>query len=94
MLVVVDHPLTPLAITHAPPLPTTLAATFRHAGGTICFALDEIVARGADPSMIRVIALVAAPPALQLMNKKYPGLRVSARRLPWHKKYPGLRVCA
>jgi hypothetical protein len=36
-------------------------------------ALQEIVARGADPANIRVIAVVAAPPALKLMADTYPG---------------------
>jgi len=45
-------------------------------GGTMVYALDELVARGADPSMIRVVALVCAPPALSKMNGRYPGLKV------------------
>lgn len=36
-------------------------------------ALQEIVARGADPANIRVVAVVAAPPALKLMADAYPG---------------------
>lgn len=35
--------------------------------------LQEIVSRGADPANIRVVAVVAAPPALKLMADAYPG---------------------
>lgn len=45
-------------------------------GGTMMQALQEIVSRGADPANIRVIAVVAAPPALKLMADAYPGLKV------------------
>jgi hypothetical protein len=36
-------------------------------------ALQEVVSRGADPANIRVVAVVAAPPALKLMADAYPG---------------------
>jgi uracil phosphoribosyltransferase len=36
-------------------------------------ALQEIVSRGADPANIRVVVVVAAPPALKLMADAYPG---------------------
>lgn len=45
-------------------------------GGTMMQALQEIVSRGADPANIRVVAVVAAPPALKLMADAYPGLKV------------------
>jgi hypothetical protein len=43
------------------------------AGGTITAVLDDIIARGAVASNIRVIAVVAAPPALKRLADKYPG---------------------
>ncbi|KAI3434443.1 hypothetical protein D9Q98_002520 [Chlorella vulgaris] len=43
-------------------------------GGTLMQVLDDIVARGASPSMIRVISIVCAPPALKLLGEKFPGL--------------------
>jgi hypothetical protein len=46
-------------------------------------ALQEIVARGADPANIRVIAVVAAPPALKLMADTYPGAQHR-----WHSRIP------
>lgn len=45
-------------------------------GGTMMQALQEVVSRGADPANIRVVAVVAAPPALKLMADAYPGLKV------------------
>lgn len=45
-------------------------------GGTIVQVLADMVARGADPKNIRVIAVVAAPPALKLLSEQFKGLRV------------------
>jgi len=45
-------------------------------GDTICHVLDEIVRRGADPGSVRVVAAVAAPPALGRLSERFPGLRV------------------
>lgn len=38
--------------------------------------LDDIVARGADISNVRVVSVVAAPPALTKLSERYPGLKV------------------
>lgn len=43
------------------------------AGGTIGLVLDEIVRRGASVNMIRIVGIVAAPPALKMLSEKYPG---------------------
>lgn len=45
-------------------------------GGTIGLVLDELIKRGADVKLMRVIGIVAAPPALKLLSERYPGLRV------------------
>jgi uracil phosphoribosyltransferase len=45
-------------------------------GGSILVALEELTRRGADPTLIRVLSVVAAPPALQRLNQSYPGLIV------------------
>ena len=42
-------------------------------GGTMLQVLADIVARGADTSNIRVVAVVAAPPALKQLSERYPG---------------------
>ena len=38
--------------------------------------LSDMVARGADPANIRVLSVIAAPPALQKLNDNFPGLVV------------------
>jgi uracil phosphoribosyltransferase len=45
-------------------------------GGTIVAAIEELVSRGVNHKLIRVIAAVAAPPALEKLSKKFPGLHV------------------
>lgn len=45
-------------------------------GGSIIMALDEITSRGANPELIRVISVVAAPPALQKLGQQYPSLTI------------------
>ncbi len=45
-------------------------------GGSIMKALDEIAQRGADISLIRIISVVAAPPALQQLNTHYANLNI------------------
>ncbi len=45
-------------------------------GGTIIAALDLLIGCGADPSLIRIINVVCAPPALQKINQKYPSIQI------------------
>ncbi|KAJ7551210.1 hypothetical protein O6H91_06G004600 [Diphasiastrum complanatum] len=45
-------------------------------GGTIVAAIEELTSRGADVKNLRVVAAVAAPPALKILSEKFPGLRV------------------
>ena len=45
-------------------------------GGSIMKAMDEIAQRGADISLIRIISVVAAPPALQQLNTHYANLNI------------------
>ena len=49
------------------------AARLCTAGGTIAKVVDDLVQRGASPAFIRVVAVVAAPPALKLLSEKFPG---------------------
>ena len=49
------------------------AACVCTAGGTIAKVVDDLVQRGASPAFIRVVAVVAAPPALKLLSEKFPG---------------------
>lgn len=45
-------------------------------GGSIMTAMAELTQRGADPALIRIVCVVAAPPALQKLSAAYPGLIV------------------
>jgi uracil phosphoribosyltransferase len=45
-------------------------------GGSIMTAMAEIINRGGDPALMRVISVVAAPPALQRLSEKYPSLNI------------------
>ncbi|KAG8647670.1 uracil phosphoribosyltransferase isoform X2 [Manihot esculenta] len=45
-------------------------------GGTIVAAIDLIKERGVENKQIKVISAVAAPPALQKLSEKFPGLHV------------------
>lgn len=45
-------------------------------GGSISMAMAEITGRGVDPALIRLISVVAAPPALQKLSQNYPGLNI------------------
>ncbi|KAK2972295.1 hypothetical protein RJ640_014353, partial [Escallonia rubra] len=47
-------------------------------GGTIVAAIDLIKDRGVDNKQIKVVSAVAAPPALQKLSDKFPGLHVYA----------------
>lgn len=37
-------------------------------------AMAELMKRGIDPALTRIISVVAAPPALQKLSAAYPGL--------------------
>ncbi|MDY6939209.1 MAG: uracil phosphoribosyltransferase [Cyanobacteriota bacterium] len=45
-------------------------------GGTIMAVMQELVDRGADPSLVRIISVIAAPPALQKLGSTYEGLAI------------------
>ena len=45
-------------------------------GGTLSVALEELVKRGADLALTRVVCVVAAAPALQRLSEAYPALTV------------------
>lgn len=47
-------------------------------GGTITTVMAELTQRGVDPSNVRIISVVTAPPALQKLNIDYPGLVIYA----------------
>jgi uracil phosphoribosyltransferase len=45
-------------------------------GGTIMAAMAELTRRGIDPALVRIISIVAAPPALQKLSVAYPSLNI------------------
>ena len=45
-------------------------------GGSIMAAMAELTQRGVDPSLTRIVCVVAAPPALQKLSVAYPGLKI------------------
>lgn len=45
-------------------------------GGSMMAAMKELTSRGADPNLMRIISVVAAPPALQKLSVEYPGLNI------------------
>ena len=45
-------------------------------GGSIMMAMQELTSRGVDPSLIRIISVVVAPPALRKLSAEYPGLNI------------------
>ncbi|MDX2257154.1 MAG: uracil phosphoribosyltransferase [Pseudanabaenaceae cyanobacterium bins.39] len=45
-------------------------------GGSIITTLKLLTERGADPTKIRIINALCAPPALQLINQQFPSIQV------------------
>lgn len=45
-------------------------------GGTTMAAMKELTQRGVDPALVRIVSVVAAPPALQKLSAAYPGLNI------------------
>ncbi|MDZ7960662.1 MAG: uracil phosphoribosyltransferase [Aulosira sp. DedQUE10] len=45
-------------------------------GGSMMAAMAELTQRGVDPALIRIVCVVAAPPALQKLSVAYPSLNI------------------
>ncbi|HEY9670601.1 MAG TPA: uracil phosphoribosyltransferase [Waterburya sp.] len=45
-------------------------------GGSMALAMSELIKRGVDPALTRIISVVAAPPALQKLSADYPTLTI------------------
>ncbi|MER3434664.1 MAG: uracil phosphoribosyltransferase [Leptolyngbya sp. ERB_1_1] len=45
-------------------------------GGSSVRAMEELTQRGIDPALVRIVAVVAAPPALQKLGAAYPSLAI------------------
>ncbi|MFM2304480.1 MAG: hypothetical protein RLZZ135_1892, partial [Cyanobacteriota bacterium] len=61
-------------------------------GGTIMQAMSEITQRGIDPAFVRIIAIIAAPPALQQLSAAYPSLSIYAAMIDEHVNDVGFIV--
>lgn len=60
----------------APETRVLITDTMLATGGTIMRAMAELTKRGVDPAFIRIISVVAAPPALQKLGASYPSLTI------------------
>ncbi|MGB7444512.1 MAG: uracil phosphoribosyltransferase [Coleofasciculaceae cyanobacterium] len=60
----------------APETRVLITETMLATGGTIMRAMAELTKRGLDPASIRIVSVVAAPPALQKLGASYPSLTV------------------
>jgi uracil phosphoribosyltransferase len=45
-------------------------------GGTMMAMMAELTQRGIDPAAVRVVSIVAAPPALQKLAAAYPTVTI------------------
>lgn len=45
-------------------------------GGSIMTVMKELVDRGIDPALVRIISVVVAPPALQQLGNTYPAVKI------------------
>jgi uracil phosphoribosyltransferase len=61
-------------------------------GGTIMQAMSELTERGIDPALVRIIAIIAAPPALQQLSTAYPSLTIYAATIDEHVNDRGFIV--
>ncbi len=55
-------------------IPEPMLAT----GGTLVEVIQDLVNRGADVSLIRVVTALAAPPGLQALGDRFPSLQIYA----------------
>lgn len=61
-------------------------------GGTIMQAMSELTQRGIDPACVRIITIIAAPPALQQLSAAYPSLSIYAATIDEHVNEVGFIV--
>jgi uracil phosphoribosyltransferase len=64
--------------TFAPETRVLITEPMLATGGTMVTVMDELISRGIEPEMVRIIAVVTSPTALQKLNVAYPGLIIYA----------------
>jgi uracil phosphoribosyltransferase len=69
-------------------IPEPMLAT----GGTMVAVMQELTKRGIDPGLVRIVAVVAAPPALQKLSVAYPGLNIYTAAIDEHVNENGFIV--
>jgi uracil phosphoribosyltransferase len=45
-------------------------------GGSVMLAMKELTSRGIDPALLRIVSVVAAPPALRRLGEQFPSLNI------------------
>ncbi|PZO60685.1 MAG: uracil phosphoribosyltransferase, partial [Phormidesmis priestleyi] len=70
--------LNKLPETFAPNTHVIISEPMLATGGTIMATMAELIDRGADPALVRIISVVVAPPALQKLAASYPALTIFA----------------
>jgi uracil phosphoribosyltransferase len=45
-------------------------------GGSVMLAMKELTSRGVDPALVRIVSVVAAPPALRKLGEQFPTLNI------------------
>ncbi len=45
-------------------------------GGSVMLAMKELTSRGIDPACLRIVSVVAAPPALRRLGEQFPSLNI------------------
>lgn len=76
----------------APDTRIIIAEPMLATGGTIMHAMSELTQRGIDPSFVRIITIIAAPPALQQLSAAYPSLTIYAATIDEHVNDVGFIV--
>ena len=70
--------LNKLPIQFAPETRVLISEPMLATGGTITLVMQELLQRGINPALVRVISVVTAPPALQKLGAAYPEINVYA----------------
>lgn len=70
--------LNKLPETFAPGARLIISEPMLATGGTIMATMAELVKRGIDPALVRIISVVTAPQALQKLSDSYPALTIYA----------------
>jgi uracil phosphoribosyltransferase len=61
-----------------PPTRVVISEPMLATGGTIMAMMADLVSRGVDPALVRIIAIVASPVALRKLAEAYPALTIYA----------------